>query len=76
MPTTTDTSVTTSTTEPRLMTPMEVAEWCSYSLRTIRRWTSEGLLPYVGPRRRPRYSLRDVERALRVLADGDKTAFR
>ena len=59
-----DTSVSTTTTESRLMTPGEVAEWCSYSRRTIQRWTSLGMIPYLGPRTRPRYRLVDVLKAL------------
>lgn len=51
-------------TDRRLVTPEELAWYLRFSARTIRRWTTAGLIPYLGPRERPRYRLRDVEQAL------------
>jgi hypothetical protein len=70
--TTTTKATTTTTATPfvrtRLLTQEQVAWYTSYSPRTIRRWTSQGVLPHLGPRGRPRYRLADVEIALGVLA--------
>lgn len=52
--------------ESRLLTPIELAARLSYSARTVRRWTSSGVLPYLGPRGRPRYRWETVVAALSV----------
>jgi len=53
-----------------LLGPRELAERLGFSRRTIRRWTSAGWLPYVGPRHRPRYLWPEVVAALRSPLTG------
>ena len=48
-----------------LLTPTQLAIKLAFSSRTIRRWTTAGLLPHLGPRRRPRYRWSEVVAALR-----------
>jgi hypothetical protein len=57
--------IMSSNDEHRAMGPSELAERLSYSIRTVRKWTSEGIIPFVGPRNRPRYLWLDVVEALR-----------
>jgi hypothetical protein len=51
-----------------LLGPAELAERTGYSARTLRRWTTAGWLPHVGPRHRPRYDWTEVMSALRDVA--------
>ncbi len=53
----------------RLLSPREVAAYVGYSVRTISRWRSLGLLDPLGLSHRPRYRRCDVDDLLRELAN-------
>lgn len=55
----------------KLMTPVQVATFTNYSIRTIRRWRQAGWLHHVGLPHRPRYRREDVLEVMRALANID-----
>lgn len=54
-----------------LLTPIEVAEYTGYSVRSLARWRAQKLIRSVGLDRRPRYRRGDVDDLLLGLSQED-----
>lgn len=54
-----------------ILTPVEVAEYTGYSVRSLARWRAQKLIRSVGLDRRPRYRRGDVDALLLGLPTAD-----
>jgi len=56
--------------EVELMTAKEVMEWLKISESTLRRWTKEGILPYIKVQKKILYVKEDILKVLEKYRKG------